>query len=331
MPKKVRSYRIPLALCLHYEHDCNCTDFMLCKVLPSLSTQLQIEAQKLTLVFPLQRKNNGRNKKGRGHTKPIRCSNCSRCTPKDKAIKRFTIRNMVESAAIRTTQLPYKLRTLDLNMANNFFTGDISDASVFAEYTVPKMYLKLQYCVSCAIHGKIVRYVCPRRRTAVLDLRDCLCLAVGHQSSRSARVAEKNLGGKHDPSSLCHGPFETILLTTSALVSALARVVATVLLPPVSATTRTARRSPLLRVPRPRKRRSLIRCLDGYKSCLHCLAGLGFTKRIGMGSPALGLHKSIVDESTMITSQCVSLPLLLVSYSVCHRLKAGISVSHHCV
>ena len=52
-----------------------------------------------------------------------------------QAIKRFQVRNMVDSSSMR----------------------DIKEASAYDVYQMPKMYHKAHYCVGCAVHRKIVR------------------------------------------------------------------------------------------------------------------------------------------------------------------------------
>jgi small subunit ribosomal protein S26e len=87
--------------------------------------------------MPKKRRNNGRSLSNKGRAIPIHCNNCTRLVPKDKAVKRYVIKNMVDGSSKR----------------------DIEEASAYKddEATMPKLYLKNQWCVGCAIHGRIVK------------------------------------------------------------------------------------------------------------------------------------------------------------------------------
>merc|ERR1719247_1910782 len=82
-----------------------------------------------------KRRNNGRNKKNRGHVKRVVCMLSGKHIPKDKCVKRFVVRNIVEASAVR----------------------DLREASVYENYVLPKVYYKMFYSIEAAIHHRVVR------------------------------------------------------------------------------------------------------------------------------------------------------------------------------
>ena len=75
--------------------------------------------------------------KNKGHSKIVRCMNCGRCVDKDKAIKRYDMRNMADASSRR----------------------DIKESTAYNEkdFYMPKLFVKRHWCVSCGIHARIVR------------------------------------------------------------------------------------------------------------------------------------------------------------------------------
>ena len=87
---------------------------------------------------------------------------------KDKAIKRFGVRNIVEQAAVRDVQeacvydgniLPEPCRySFSYSLLLKVWYTDCNMYSaIWIGYQLPKIYTNLQYCVSCAIHSHVVR------------------------------------------------------------------------------------------------------------------------------------------------------------------------------
>ena len=89
--------------------------------------------------MPCKRRNGGRNKKNKGHADAVHCCNCYRLVGKDKAIKRFVIKNMVDASSKRDIE------------ANSAYAGSETP------YSMPKLYVKNEWCIACGIHSRVVK------------------------------------------------------------------------------------------------------------------------------------------------------------------------------
>ncbi|KAH8113025.1 hypothetical protein DFH11DRAFT_1776248 [Phellopilus nigrolimitatus] len=105
----------------------------------------------------------------------MRYSNCSRCVPKNKAIKRFTVRDMVEpaiirdifalcpsmapatgSCAARTARAVFpRIRPSGASLCSTWSSPPLSVTSQRCRSI--RLYLKVAFRVSCTIHSNVVR------------------------------------------------------------------------------------------------------------------------------------------------------------------------------
>ena len=75
--------------------------------------------------MPSKRRNNGRGKKNKGHSNAVNCINCGRKVGKDKAIKRFQMRKIVDQSSLKDIE------------DNSAYRSDDPKA-----FFMPKLYIK---------------------------------------------------------------------------------------------------------------------------------------------------------------------------------------------
>merc|ERR1712004_364022 len=89
-------------------------------------------------IMTKKRRNNGKNRKGRGHVRFVRCEVSGRAVPKDKAVTRYQVRPIVDQSSLR----------------------DIEEMSVYTEaeqLQIGRTYCKQYFSISAAVHNKVVR------------------------------------------------------------------------------------------------------------------------------------------------------------------------------
>jgi small subunit ribosomal protein S26e len=127
--------------------------------------------------MPKKRRNNGRNLSNKGRALPIHCNHCTRIVPKDKAVKRYVIKNLVDASSKR----------------------DIEEASAYGveNGAMPKLYMKNQWCVGCAIHSRVVKV----RKTEDKRIRYVTKYRADqkHELTKLYRIAHQKVTNSNNP------------------------------------------------------------------------------------------------------------------------------------